>query len=689
MATLISPGVDVSVTDNSLFVPGGASTVPLIFVATEDEKLQADGLTPAAGTFEHNVVRTVTSRKQLLELYGTPSFLADSSGNQFHGDARNEYGLFAAYNYLGTGNRAYIIRANVNLNDDISDVRLLWDLKASTATSLLENLTQEFINEFNDINGYILGDASSGYQEANLTTPILETDLVGAAAATYDFNITVDGGAIQNISIALIGTETYLDLLNLLNIALAGASVVINLGDLRFSSNSSGVSSTVLLTAGTNDLFAALTNVFIGFDAAIDGVILFKSTVSVSEAISLASEASTDLFDSFSFTTLETTFFTDITSAPIDVFASGYDQAATTIFLGLNGVINEFSQNNSGSVVLDEFLPIELGNLFVASADDFKFTREFKNGISLGANDAARRVAITTALQASVNSNEDIRSENFEFDLILAPGYHEVADELVALSVDVGNEAFVLSDTPFNLTSADTVAWAATTSRQQNSSIAYHYPHGLASNVDGVNVFVSATAISLRTIATSDDQAQIWIAPAGTRRGVVTGISDIGYISGQLGSPTTFNSLHLNQGQRDDLYKYFTNINPITFFPGRGILVFGQKTSSNAASALDRINVVRMVMYIRRQLRKSALAFVFEPNDVLTRDNVKAMADNFLGDLVVRRGLYDFVTVCDTTNNTPDRIDRNELYLDIAIKPVKAAEFLYIAINVVNTGADI
>ena len=158
---------------------------------------------------------------------------------------------------------------------------------------------------------------------------------------------------------------------------------------------------------------------------------------------------------------------------------------------------------------------------------------------------------------------------------------------------------------------------------------------------------------------------------------------------GTLGTATTFNPVALNQGQRDNLYKYFTNINPIVFFPGRGLIVWGQKTSAPDASAMDLVNVVRLINYIKRQLRKNTMSFLFEPNDQLTRDNLKAMVDAFLGDLIVKRGLYDFATVCDETNNTPDRIDRNELYIDIALKPVRAVEFLYIPIRIVATGAEI
>jgi len=101
---------------------------------------------------------------------------------------------------------------------------------------------------------------------------------------------------------------------------------------------------------------------------------------------------------------------------------------------------------------------------------------------------------------------------------------------------------------------------------------------------------------------------------------------------------------------------------------------------------LDRINVARLTVYLRRQLEILARPYLFEPNDAGTRDQVKAAADALLLELVGLRGIYDFVTVCDTTNNTPARVDKNELYLDVAIEPVKAIEFIYIPLRIKNTG---
>jgi phage tail sheath protein FI len=145
----------------------------------------------------------------------------------------------------------------------------------------------------------------------------------------------------------------------------------------------------------------------------------------------------------------------------------------------------------------------------------------------------------------------------------------------------------------------------------------------------------------------------------------------------------------LNDGQRDNLYEYDKNINPITFFPGRGLLVWGQKTSAPTASALDRINVVRLVMYVRRSLRKGALPYIFEVNDTVTRNNLKAAADGILNDILIKRGLYDFATYANEANNTPDRIDRNELVLDVGLKPAKSSEFIYINIRVVSSSDEV
>jgi phage tail sheath protein FI len=171
-----------------------------------------------------------------------------------------------------------------------------------------------------------------------------------------------------------------------------------------------------------------------------------------------------------------------------------------------------------------------------------------------------------------------------------------------------------------------------------------------------------------------------WFAPAGTRRGGITNASATGFINAE----GEFVSTALNEGQRDTLYS--NAVNPITFITGAGLVNFGQKTRARGASALDRINVARLVIYLRSQLNKLAKPYIFEPNDKITRDEIKQAAESLMLELVSQRALFDYLVVCDESNNTPARIDRNELYLDIAIEPVKAVEFIYIPLRLKNTG---
>ena len=215
---------------------------------------------------------------------------------------------------------------------------------------------------------------------------------------------------------------------------------------------------------------------------------------------------------------------------------------------------------------------------------------------------------------------------------------------------------------------------------QEMNMLECFIPSLFTSDNAGNNVVVPASHGILRTIALSDHVSFPWFAPAGTRRGGITNASASGFID----SEGEFKSIALNEGQRDTLYS--NAINPVTFLSGAGLVNFGQKTRAKNASALDRINVARLVVYLRSQLNKLAKPYIFEPNDKITRDEIKAQVDSLLLELVGQRALYDFLVVCDESNNTPTRIDRNELYVDVAIEPVKAVEFIYIPLRLKNTG---
>jgi phage tail sheath protein FI len=185
----------------------------------------------------------------------------------------------------------------------------------------------------------------------------------------------------------------------------------------------------------------------------------------------------------------------------------------------------------------------------------------------------------------------------------------------------------------------------------------------------------------VRTIIRSDSVSYPWLAPAGTRRGVVDNAFSLGFIDATTGEYTRNT---INQGLRDTLYQ--NDINPITFIPGVGITNFGNLILQATTTALDRINVARLVAYLRGRLQLIGNNYLFEPNDSITRAQITNSVTSLMIDLVNKRGIYDYLVVCDLSNNTPATIDRNELYVDIAIEPVKAIEFIYIPLRIQNTG---
>lgn len=171
----------------------------------------------------------------------------------------------------------------------------------------------------------------------------------------------------------------------------------------------------------------------------------------------------------------------------------------------------------------------------------------------------------------------------------------------------------------------------------------------------------------------TDNVAETWFAPAGFRRGRLT-------------KPSATEK-QLNQGDRDALYN--TNINPIVNFVPDGITIFGQKTCQRLSTAVDRINVRRLMIYLRKTLLASGRIDLFEPNDQFTWDSVKSKADQILSDIQNRRGIVQFKVICDSTVNTPLRVDRNELWCKILLKPTKTAEFIVFEVNLTSQAGKI
>ena len=178
---------------------------------------------------------------------------------------------------------------------------------------------------------------------------------------------------------------------------------------------------------------------------------------------------------------------------------------------------------------------------------------------------------------------------------------------------------------------------------------------------------------AVRQMAYTDDVSDAWFAPAGVIRGRLTKPTDV--------------EISVNQGDRDSMYSGGNVVNPIVNFPQQGIMIFGQRTAQRDPTALDRVNVRRLMIIIRKQLLGSTRRFVFEPNDAVTWEKVVNVVNPLLDDIQRRRGLVQYKVVCDETTNTPIRVDRNELWCKVLLKPTKAAEIVVFELNLTNQSA--
>ena len=201
---------------------------------------------------------------------------------------------------------------------------------------------------------------------------------------------------------------------------------------------------------------------------------------------------------------------------------------------------------------------------------------------------------------------------------------------------------------------------------------ATYYPWVRINDIDNDKlVWVPPSVAVMGAYAFNDRVAQPWFAPAGFNRGGLDEVLEV--------------RRRLTQGQRDDLYT--NNVNPIATFPGQGIVVFGQKTLQIKQSVLDRINVRRMMIEVRKTIAGFSRLFIFEPNSVATRERLLTQVNDYLSSVQAANGVNEFRAVLDETTTTPDLIDRNIIKGKIFLKPTTAAEIVIFDFTVTPNGA--
>ena len=195
--------------------------------------------------------------------------------------------------------------------------------------------------------------------------------------------------------------------------------------------------------------------------------------------------------------------------------------------------------------------------------------------------------------------------------------------------------------------------------------------------INGTMVWLPPSVAAIGTFSSSHRKTAPWFAPAGFNRG---GLSD-----GAAGIPIVDVAHQLRRKDRDDLYT--ANINPIAKFPAEGIVIFGQKTLQVTPSALDRINVRRLMIFVKKRISQMAATILFAPNVKTTWARFTSQVNPFLANVKTNFGLSDYKVVLDETTTTPELIDRNILYAKIFLKPTRAIEYIAIDFNITRTGA--
>jgi hypothetical protein len=335
----------------------------------------------------------------------------------------------------------------------------------------------------------------------------------------------------------------------------------------------------------------------------------------------------------------------------------------------LNYLANDGITVNSS---YDDLLPTaQLGYFFGATGTAFPGGRKanfFKNITNV---DTQGLIATNYADAISILNNKD----EYQFNIVTAPGlvydfgtHKTQLDSIISLVEGRGDAIAVIDLEQYGATVSNVTAAAGTV----NSSYAASYwPWLQTQSATGKNEWVPASTVIPGVYAFTDSAAAPWFAPAGLVKGGIPNVIQA--------------ERKVSREQRDLLYR--ANVNPIATFPGQGIAVYGQKTLQKKASALDRVNVRRLLIELKRFIGGQANNLVFEQNTIATRNKFLAIVNPYLESVVQRQGLFAYRVVMDDSNNTADIVDRNQIIGQIFIQPAKTAEFVVLDFTIEPTGA--
>ena len=332
-----------------------------------------------------------------------------------------------------------------------------------------------------------------------------------------------------------------------------------------------------------------------------------------------------------------------------------------------------FDNNGSPKAQFTSSLPLNASGSFSGGTGNMTTGSgaKYYDAIVAGVSNSQGAVGANYTNMINLLSNQD----DYRFNVILTPGlidsgaFASSVTSIITNTQNRGDNIYVVDQVPYGAIVNDAVTAAAT---RNTSYAATYWPWLQTVDPDsGQRVWVPASTMIGGVYAYNDNVSEPWFAPAGINRG---GLSTV--IRAEQKLP---------QSSRDTLYS--GKVNPIATFPGTGTVVYGQKTLQTVSSALDRVNVRRLLIALKSYISQVANNLVFEQNTIATRNQFLSQVNPYLESVQQRQGLYAFRVIMDDSNNTPDVIDRNQMVGQIYLQPTKTAEFIYLDFNILPTGA--
>jgi len=715
MPNFVSPGVYVIEKDLSDYpVQLNSSVVGIVGFADRG---------PIAG--QNNQKATlITSQQQLIDTFGEPGehikgqalegaleileattsmrFIRVAGDSATEASAAVQLGACPAILVSGTATSPILgdMSAIGSSDNTTSDVKLVVTVYDHLRNTIVDNKTYEIPQ------GTLSTSASNGATTVAALKRViggsLNADRVGifADANTTDASSFLVGAAAGGL--ATVDCKMYVKNDSGTYVGVAGIQTLNGLGALNTAASSVVASGTSVDTTSVSYMVKSLwpgagynagtktdgSTSGVSFEVAVNGN--YNSTLQVNN---LGAAAENFLAGATSSSFLENVIGTSYDSKTSDYvtanFASGtYDD--TIPVTGLLSFEKQLSDLVGGSLTLNggqggatggtvnpRFVKLVQGTYNLAGGD---------SGIPSTENDTATAVIGAVESDGGKTGIEALDDPVLNISIALAPGpgvgdVQSIQNALVTVAERTTDFLAALSPPYAVGKPGDAIDWSNGFSTQRTAAInssyaALYWPWVKVFQVfDGKDRWLAPEIYGVRQMTVTDAVADPWFAPAGFVRGRLTKPTDVEVI--------------LNQGDRDSLYSGGNVLNPVVNFPQNGIAIFGQRTTQRQPSALDRINVRRMMIYIKKVILASTQRIVFEPNDPITWERVEGIVNPLLDDIARRRGITEFKVICNDSTNTPVRIDRNELWCKVLIKPTKAAEIIIFELNLTNQSAQI